>query len=148
MNLDVRLLGPDDASVLEHVAPDVFDGTIDPCWTAEFLADTRHHLAVALDADVVVGMASAVHYIHPDKAPQLWINEIGVAPTHRGHGIGRHLLDCLVKRAKELACTEAWVLTGRTNTIAQRLYAGAGGTLPPEECMMYTIPITSDKHEE
>jgi hypothetical protein len=23
---------------------------------------------------VVVGFASAVHYVHPDKAPQMWIN--------------------------------------------------------------------------
>ena len=58
-------------------------------WTAEFLADSRHHLAVAVDEGRVVGMASAVHYVHPDKPPELWINEVGVAPTHRGLGIGR-----------------------------------------------------------
>lgn len=54
----IRLLGPDDAGVLERVAEDVFDGPVDPRWTAEFLADARHELAVALDDGVVVGMAS------------------------------------------------------------------------------------------
>lgn len=63
----IRILGPADAAVLDRVAPQVFDNAVDPRRAAEFLADPRHHLAVALDADVVVGMASGVHYVHPDK---------------------------------------------------------------------------------
>src|SRR4051812_9880914 len=55
---DIRLLGPRDAHVLDHVARGVFDNEIDPHWTEEFLADPRHHLAVAVDDGVVVGMAS------------------------------------------------------------------------------------------
>ena len=65
----IRLLGPDDASVLDNVAPGVFDNAIDPRWTAEFLSDPRHHLAVAIDEGRVVGMASAFHHVHPDRAP-------------------------------------------------------------------------------
>ncbi len=30
MTVDIRLLGPEDASILERVAPDVFDDPIDP----------------------------------------------------------------------------------------------------------------------
>ena len=37
-------------------APDVFDNAIDPRWTAEFLADPRDHLAVAIINDQVVGI--------------------------------------------------------------------------------------------
>ena len=47
MSPTIRRLGPGDASVLDEVAPDVFDNAIDPRGTAEFLADPRHHLAVA-----------------------------------------------------------------------------------------------------
>jgi hypothetical protein len=77
----VRLLGPGDAAVLDRVVEGVFDNPIDPLWRAEFFADPRHHLAVAIDGDLVVGMASAVHYVHPDKPPELWVNEVGVAPA-------------------------------------------------------------------
>ena len=71
-SITVRLLGPTDAAILERVAADVFDKPVDGALAREFLDDPRHHLAVAIDADgVVVGMASAVHYIHPDKAAQL-----------------------------------------------------------------------------
>jgi hypothetical protein len=78
----IRILGPGDAAALDHVAEGLFDDALDPRWTAEFLADSRHDLAVAVDDGEVVGMASAVHYVHPDKPPELWINEVGVAPSH------------------------------------------------------------------
>jgi GNAT superfamily N-acetyltransferase len=92
MPVTVRILGPDDRVVLQHVAPDVFDGPVDARWSAEFLADPRHHLAVAIEDGLVVGMASALHYIHPDKPPELWVNEVGVAPTHQRQGsAGRRL---------------------------------------------------------
>ncbi|MDB4883345.1 MAG: acetyltransferase [Gemmatimonadetes bacterium] len=145
MSSDIRVLGPDDAHVLTRVAPGVFDNEVDPIWTAEFLADARHHLVVAVDDCVVVGMASGVHYVNPDKAPQMFINEVGIAPSHQGRGLGRQLVDRLVRLSMELGCTEAWVLTDRSNTVAQRLYAGCGAS-SPEECIMYTIllsPITA-----
>jgi Acetyltransferase (GNAT) family len=89
-DITIRILGPDDRSVLENVAPDVFDGAIDSRWAAEFLNDPRHHLAVALDpTGTVVGFASGVHYVHPDKPPQLFVNEVGVAPTHQGRALER-----------------------------------------------------------
>ena len=116
----VRMLGPADGSVLDRVAPGVFDNAVDPRWTAEFLADARHHLAVALDGDLVVGMASALHYVHPDKPPELWINEVGVAPTHRGQGIGQRLIEALFERGRSLGCRQAWVATEPSNTAARR----------------------------
>jgi GNAT superfamily N-acetyltransferase len=91
--IDIRLLGPDDAHVLLDVAEGVFDFPVDPHWTAEFFAGRRHHLIVALDGSRVVGMITAVDYVHPDKAPQLWIDEVGVAPSHQRLGVGRRLLE-------------------------------------------------------
>jgi ribosomal protein S18 acetylase RimI-like enzyme len=123
----IRVLGRDDAPVLERVAAEVFDNAIDPTLAAEFLGDPRHHLTVAITDGVVVGMASAVHYVHPDKPPELWVNEVGVAPSHRRRGIGQRLMHALFERARELGCAEAWVGTEATNTAARKLYAAVGG---------------------
>jgi aminoglycoside 6'-N-acetyltransferase I len=141
MTVEIRILETADASVLERVADDVFDREVDPVWSAEFLSDPRHHLAVAIDGEVVVGMASGVHYVHPDKPPQLFINEVGVASSHQGRGIGRRVLDALLDRGRELGCSEAWVLTDETNSIARKLYASAGGLLEPETAVMYSFPL-------
>jgi GNAT superfamily N-acetyltransferase len=145
---EIRILGANDAGVLDRVAPDVFDDPVDARWSAEFLADPRHHLAAALEGEVVVGFASAVHYVHPDKPTELWINEVGVAPTHQGRGIGKRLLAALFAHARELGCGEAWVLTGYDNTAARRLYAAAGGEESPEPTLMITFPLRSTPDDE
>lgn len=139
----IRLLGPDDASVLGHVAPDVFDNAVDPRWTAEFFADPRHHLAVAQDGSLVVGMASALHYVHPDKPPELYINEVSVAPTYRNQGIGRRLLKALFTHGRTLGCAEAWLGTERNNTAALRLYAAAGGEEDPEDTVIVWFDLNN-----
>lgn len=137
--IEVRLLGPADATVLERVADDVFDGPIDPERVREFLADSRHHLAVALFEGTVVGMASAVHYVHPDKAPELWINEVGVATGHRRQGLARRLLDALREHGVVLGCTNAWVLTEPGNDAANALYGALGGAR--EETVLYDFQL-------
>ena len=130
----IRLLGPADAAVLANVAQEVFDNELDPRWTAGFLADPRHHIVVALAGEQVVGMATAVHYVHPDKGPELWINEVGVAPSFRNQGIGKQLIAMLLSRGRAVGCTEAWLGAEESNTAARRLYAAAGGV---EEPMVY-----------
>jgi GNAT superfamily N-acetyltransferase len=139
----IRVLGPDDAAMLDHMAPDVFDNDVDPRWAAEFFADPRHHLAVALDGDTVVGIASGVHYVHPDKPPDLFVNEVGVAPTHQGQGIGRQLMQALLARGRELGCREAWVLTDYTNAAARRLYASVGGDDAEEPTLMISFDLAT-----
>lgn len=143
MSITIRILGLQDGAVLEHVAEGVFDYAVDPRWSAEFLADPRHHIAVAIDDEVgaVVGMATGVHYVHPDKAPELWVNEVGVAPTHRNRGIGRRMLAELLAQARTLGCREAWLGTSYDNSAARRMYAAAGGVEDQEPTLIITFPL-------
>ena len=124
--MEFRLADPGDAAALAD-SVDVFDHPVDAALAAEFLADPRHHLALAIEDGRIVGMASGVHYIHPDKSPELWINEVGVAPAAQGRGIGRRVLQVLLDHGRALGCHEAWLLTDDSNTPARRLYASAGG---------------------
>jgi len=140
--MDVRVLRRGDEPVLTAVAPDVFDDPIDPAAAAAFLADPRHHVAVAIEDGVVVGFASAVTYVHPDKPrPELWINEVGVAPTHQRRGLGRRLLDALLDAGRRDNCSEAWVLADRSNTGAQQFYASLGADQSPEDAVMFTFSL-------
>jgi ribosomal protein S18 acetylase RimI-like enzyme len=131
MSLEIRLLGRDDRTLLDHVADGVFDGPVQEGWARAFVADARHHMVVARDEGVVVGMVSAVDYVHPDKAPQLWINEVGVAPSHQRRGIGRQLLDAMLDHGRTMGCTEAWLGTEHDNAPARALYEAAGSVAEP-----------------
>ena len=142
MPIEVRILGEGDAAVLDRLGPDLFDDAIDPATTAEFLADPRHHLAVALDGDVVVAFVSAVHYVHPDKpAPELWIHEVGVASTHRRTGVGKAVVSAMLDRARALGCREAWVGTERDNEAARALYRATGGVEETAPSAWFTFAL-------
>lgn len=123
----VRLLRAGEEALLARAAPGVFDDAVRPGLTREFLADPRHHIVVALDGDAAVGFVSAVHYVHPDKPPELWINEVGVADTHRKRGIAKKMMRTMLAHGRTLGCKVAWVLTDTDNEAARALYASAGG---------------------
>jgi aminoglycoside 6'-N-acetyltransferase I len=142
MSVIVKMLGPGDSGVLDHVAPDVFDDALEPKLVAEFIGDERHHVAVAIDRGQVVGFASGVHYVHPDKPAELWINEVGVAPSRRGQGLGKAIVSTLLQHAKSLGCREAWVLTDRENQAAMRLYSSAGGRASDHVMFNFSLEAT------
>lgn len=146
MTVETRILGRGDEAVLASVAPGVFDDPVHAGAAAEFLADARHHLAVAVEEGVVIGFVSAVHYVHPDDPrPELWINEVGVSPAHRGRGVGKAVLGAMLEHARGLGCSEAWVLTDRANSRAMRLYASLGGEEAPEDTVMFTFVFDADE---
>ncbi len=133
-DVTVRLLGRGDAGILDDVAAGVFDHPVDAGLAVEFLGDARHHLVVALAGTTVVGMASALDYVHPDKPAELWVNEVGVAPLYRNRGVGTRLLEALFAHGRAIGCREAWLGTDESNVAARRLYAKVRGR---EEAMVY-----------
>jgi aminoglycoside 6'-N-acetyltransferase I len=141
MAVEVRLLGVGDEAMLASVAPDVFDHSVQAQLTAELLADKRHHLAVAREAGQIVGFASAVHYVHPDKPSELWVNEVSVAATHRRRGVATQLLRAVFDAGRAAGCHQAWVLTDRSNAAAMRLYNAVGGYEAPGDAVMFEFPL-------
>jgi ribosomal protein S18 acetylase RimI-like enzyme len=148
MPIEIRVLGPADTQLVARVADGVFDQAPRSELTAEFLADSRHHLAAAIDDGRIVGMVSALHYVHPDKPVELWINEIGVAPGYRRRGVGRDLLEAMLAHGKRLGCKVAWVLTESANTPAVRLYAASGGVRAKKSAVMFEFDLGGDAGEE
>jgi aminoglycoside 6'-N-acetyltransferase I len=138
--VEVRMLRPGDERVLLNVADDVFDYAVSAAAVAAFLADPRHHIAAAVDGGRIVGFASGVHYFHPDKpVAELFVNEVGVAATHRGRGLGTAVVKCLLDAGRALGCGEAWVLTDRANAPAMATYTSAGGVAAPQDQVMFTF---------
>lgn len=55
MSVRIAIFNNDDRDILAHVAAGVFDRKINISLCDEFLRDPRHHFAVAIDSDTVVG---------------------------------------------------------------------------------------------
>ncbi len=141
VSLEIRLLDGTDAALVRSAADGVFDHAPQKALTDEFLSDPRHRLVGAIKDGVLVGFVSAVRYVHPDKEPELWINEVGVAPEHQRQGIGRRMLEVMLAQARSLGCVNAWVLTDRENAAAMGLYERAGGSGSTCEMVMFEFPI-------
>ncbi len=140
----IKIFSSDDLHLLLNASDDVFDNPVNESFAREFLADPRHHIVVALVDNVVIGFASAVHYIHPDKPPELWINEVGVAESHQGKGIGKAIMNEMLKLGKRFNCVNAWVLTDKNNTAANGLYKSVGGNFSDEETVLYEFRINEE----
>ena len=134
---NVKVLTAEDISLLMNAADGVFDNPVDEQLAREFLEDPRHHIVVAISDGVVIGFASAIHYVHPDKQPELWIDEVGVAPSHQNQGVGKAIMGEMLQLGKQLGCVNAWVLTDRTNAAANALYKSVGGRIADGDTVMF-----------
>jgi aminoglycoside 6'-N-acetyltransferase I len=137
MMAQIVRLGAETAGFLDRIAPDVFDNPIDQRQLAAFLADPRHVMVLAIADGQVVGMASAVECLHPDKLPQLFINEVGVSPEYRRRGIGRRLVLALMDLGRERGCEAAWVGTEADNLPARACYRSLPGASAPQAFELY-----------
>ena len=133
-------LSAGNATILNDVAEDVFDNAVVPVRAEAFLETDNHFMVVALSRDMVVGMGSAVVLQHPDKNPQLFVNEVGVDPAWQRQGIARQIMAELFAIGKEQDCDEAWLGTELDNGPARALYR----SLEPneeEEFVLYTYEL-------
>jgi GNAT superfamily N-acetyltransferase len=121
---------------------EAFDHSIDPGQTRTFLADPRHHLLLAYLGDQPAGFVSAVEVFHPDKAPELFLNEIAVVEAARRRGVARALVEDLKRVGRGLGCVNLWVLTDTDNLPARRLYQTTGGREDDQPSLMFEYDLT------
>ena len=132
MTITFALASRNDADQFQQIAQDVFDSDVSAALLEAFLFDQRHHIVIAKDGEMIIGFASAVDYIHPDKPREMWINEVGVGGAWRGQGIAKKLLSLMLNHCHELGCAEAWVLTEPENAAANALYRSIARKHHPE----------------
>jgi len=123
-----------DAGLFADIATDVFDEPITADRLSAYLEAPGHLMVLALLDGVVVGQASAVIHMHPDKARELYVDEVGTASSHLRQGIATGMLKELFAWGRELGCSEAWLGTELDNYAAISLYRGFKGK---EEAMNY-----------
>ncbi|QPC90100.1 GNAT family N-acetyltransferase [Mesorhizobium sp. INR15] len=142
MPIEIRRLNPGDDALVMRVADDVFDEPVRPDRLATYLAQSGHFMIVALADGVVVGQCAAVIHRHPDKASELYIDEVGVSPAFQRQGIARKMLDAMFALGREHGCEEAWVGTEPDNVAARALYESRKEPgAPAEPFIMYVYEL-------
>jgi len=124
MTIEYRELGPEDATLLAAAPDGLFDNAIDTQQMLAFLADERHHIIVAVDTDAgaPIAFVSANGYLHPDKRPQAWINELSTLEGHRGRGIATRLVRLMLDALADRGYRQVWLGTEHDNEPARAVY--------------------------
>jgi ribosomal protein S18 acetylase RimI-like enzyme len=139
--ISIHLVTAANVGLLDRVDDDVFDHDVEPALLNAFLANPSNLLMVAVADDVVVGMASGIAYVHPDKPLQLFVNEVGVSARFQRRGVGKELMTALLQHGRDLGCHEAWVATEEGNTAARGLYGAVGGREDDERAVVYVYSM-------
>lgn len=135
MTYEIRRVGPGDTALFDKIAPEVFDEPVLPDRLAAYLAEPSHHLIVAVADGQIVGQCEAIVIRHPDKLPQLYVDEIGTALGYRRRGMARAMLGAMMGWGRELGCADAWVGTEPDNGPARALYSSF--RLPEHHAVFY-----------
>jgi len=123
MTATVHHVTPANANLLDRVDPDVFDHPIQPALLAGYLADPRHAMFVAVADGWVVGQIRGSVHLQPDRAPDLYIDNLGTAPSHQRRGIAASMMEAMLAWGGRQSCTYAWVATETDNDQARGFYA-------------------------
>ena len=89
--------------------------------------DATSYIIVAEERNAVVGFINFTTrktLVH--RGPSGLIDELVVAKTHRGRGVGHRLVEAAVSRCRELGCSEIEVSTETSNMNARRFYVSCG----------------------
>lgn len=115
--------------LLNRIAADVFDAPFRDEWIAQVTSRPDHMLFVALDpadGDRIVGQCLAMLLYGPDRAPALYVDNLGVTPSHRRRGIARRLMDQVTTVARESEAKSLWLGAEPTSDTALPFYHAIG----------------------
>lgn len=94
------------------------------------LAYQRELFLVACDGDAVVGSVMAGYDGHRG-----WISRVAVRRSHRGHGVGRRLIEEVEQRLKALGCPKVNLQVVTSNAAVVPFYERLGFLTEPRISM-------------
>ncbi len=123
MSFVIKRMQPGDEAIFDDVAPDVFDEDIVAARLRACLAEPSHLMVLALEAGTVVGQCRGMLHRNPDEPSQLYVDNLGVTPSHQRRGVARALMAELCGWGRERGCKGGWVATELDNDAANAFYA-------------------------
>lgn len=115
MTYAIHLITRANTSLLARVAEDVFDEAIQHDLLLTYVSDPRHALLVAEEDGLVVGQIRGNIHLQPDRAPDLYVDNLGTAASHQRRGVATAMIRALVNWGMERGCTYVWVATETDN---------------------------------
>ncbi len=133
IGVSIRRLTPELASSFPSVAEDVFDAEPSGEHLEKLALMPGHALFVGIGGEAVVGQLLAMIQFQADRPPQLYIDNLGVAPPFKRQGVARGLFDAAMAWGRDSGCDSVWLATDVGNSEARGFYASLGFTREPAD---------------
>jgi ribosomal protein S18 acetylase RimI-like enzyme len=138
----VRRLAPGDEPEIVR-ATHLFDEPADPEAARLYLADDRNVFLLAETEGRAVGFVRATELRQlKTTRRQMFLYEIEVDARYRRRGIGRELVDWLLRYCRERRFDEMFVFTDPSNEAAVTLYRSTGGVTETPADRMYVFSLS------
>jgi GNAT superfamily N-acetyltransferase len=134
MTVTIRHAGPGDEAAIVRLVLEMAEGEgwpspIDEHYARHFLASPASGVLLAWDGEDAVGLLSYCMVPGLFHAADSGLIELLIVTAgRRGKGIGRRLVDAVLRLFRDAGCAEASVSTGDANDPAQHVYREAGLT--------------------
>jgi len=129
MTWQLRHATPADVDAIMALETSTFEND---AWSPEMMArdvaDPNCYYLVAFPPDQPERIEAYAGLLAPRGAPEGDIQTIAVAPSARGHGLGRTLMHALIGEARKRGAREVFLEVRADNPSAQRLYERLGFT--------------------
>ncbi len=126
MDFQILRITAENTDVLDAIAEDVFDDVIRPHLLSVYLADPKNFFFVAIADGVVIGQARGMHHLQPDRATELYIDNLGVTPSHQRNGVATALMKALIEAGTGDEVEDVWLGTEQDNDQAVGFYRSMG----------------------
>ena len=134
--ITIRALGPEDVDVLDRVRPGTFRESPDPVHAWAFLTTGVNAMAAALTRGEVIGYATGLVVLHPDRPREFLVTDISVHPDFRGRGLGTRLIERLLGTASERGCETMALSMTSENGGVRRICEKLDGTLTADHALV------------
>jgi len=139
-----RILPGKELTVLE--ASHLFDhGRPERASVRTYLADPHNRLLFAFERGTAVGFLRATELLQlTSHRKQMFLYEISVDEKFRQRGIGKALVQALLKDCRERGFAEVFVFTDPANAAAVALYRSTGAVTETPADRMFVYPLHSE----
>lgn len=102
-----------------------------------FLESNLDYVVACIEDNEIIGFLLAYELQRFDKNNMMYIHEVDVLQEYRRRGVGRQMIEEIIRICKERGLCKMFLITNKSNVPACRLYETTGGKVIDDDSVLY-----------